>query len=508
MNVFKKIIPNLIAISFDRGLVTASYVRNLGKGLKFIDHNLMKINSLEEDRESIIKFIKEFLEKNSIAENKTFLTISDPDIFIEKNLTLPLIPKGEILEAIKWQLKDEVSFDLEDSIIEWRVVSEYTDQPGAKKLNIFSICSQSKRVREFIEILEQCDLTPAIVSVGFLNVSSILEAQDSEDKIKAVLDISGTDTALCVYQKNKLIFVRYIPCSADKFAKSLVGTFASDLGKIDLSYEKACKIVQEFGIPKDSAEILKENISGLQVVSLMRPVLESLVRDARQSFEYFSSAFSLDFPQTIYLVGPGANLKNLDTYLSKELGREVLILDNMSAFKISSADILSFRNKQGTVTRDLSVFLAKSDLFNFLPYEYGLKKVEAVQNSLLKVGVVIITTIMIFSLLTKSSNLRNFQKNLSNLKAHLEMIGEVRDIAKIIKSREDLVDIAQKKKVPVPGLLKVISSIIPYEIVLTSLSVDQEKNTLTLEGLVLVQGRNAEEKIIDFMKRIELSSFF
>jgi len=104
--------------------------------------------------------------------------------------------------------------------------------------------------------------------------------------------------------------------------------------------------------------------------------------------------------------------------------------------------------------------------------------------------------------------LRNFQKNLSNLKAHLEMIGEVRDIAKIIKSREDLVDIAQKKKVPVPGLLKVISSIIPYEIVLTSLSVDQEKNTLTLEGLVLVQGRNAEEKIIDFMKRIELSSFF
>ena len=90
----------------------------------------------------------------------------------------------------------------------------------------------------------------------------------------------------------------------------------------------------------------------------------------------------------------------------------------------------------------------------------------------------------------------------------LEDIEEIKKLKQKLDFRISLVNKIRKDKVPVDGLLKVISTIIPESINLDALILEQESHILILKGTVSPKRDSGGSILTDFMEEIETSSFF
>ncbi|MBU4148947.1 MAG: hypothetical protein KKB52_01190, partial [Candidatus Omnitrophica bacterium] len=174
-DILKKKRRRFLSIDFGQAFVKILYLESHASGLRLLDHDLKKISLSDSTRPEIVKFINNFLKKNSITEKEANLNIAGPDSVIIKHLTLPVLPRQEILEAAKWQLKDIVQADLNDFIIDWQIVKEFVGAQGAKKNIILFALTNKDVVNKCISIVFNCGLNPVSVSSDPFNYANILK---------------------------------------------------------------------------------------------------------------------------------------------------------------------------------------------------------------------------------------------------------------------------------------------------------------------------------------------
>ena len=278
-------------------------------------------------------------------------------------------------------------------------------------------------------------------------------------------------------------------------------------GRIKLSYEEAESIKEIFGIPQDSTQVLKGNIRAMQVISLIRPHLELLVKELKRTFDYFSSNFHEEIPTHVYLVGGGSNLNNLDGYLNRELNISISKLPVPENINTEAVRKQRLDKDQNQILNTLAAFLADSSSVNLLPQEFITQKLEAVQRISLRLISITVALIFLLSLFFTRFQSHDYKKRIKNARLHIQIIKEIEVLKKRIQLREDLINRIQSARVPVGEFLVVISSLIPHAIILDELFIDQQKHSLSLKGIVSMSEEVAESALTEFMGRIEESSF-
>lgn len=507
IEILKKKTKRFLSIDFGQAFVKIAYLQSLGDNFIILNYDLKEIRSKEEKRDEIVNFINNFLKTNSISEKETFLTLSDLESIIIKQLVLPAVPKEEIQEVIKWQLKGEVPFNIENAVLDWQIVKEYSDEDGTKKNIITCILAASEIINKNLSILGDCGLTPLRISSSPFNYAYILSHLQENPSVIAVLDMGYKDTTLCIYN-SKLNFIRNLAFSSHKLTQSLTATLISDRGKVELSYEKAEDIKKTFGIPAEKVGILKDNIQASQVISLMRPFLEELTRELKRSLEYFSSSPKEKSPSVFYITGGGANLKNLERYLGKELNINISKLPLPGCINTQKIDKEKLEKDQSQMMSAIGASLADSGGINLLPQELKTQKIEFIETVSLRVVTIILSAILLFSLFIFKFQERDYKKRLKTAQIHLQTIEGIRVLKQKIYLMQLAIDRIQKHRIPVDGLLKQISNIVPGNILLNELNLDTEGHVLILKGAVSASESVAQPVLTDFMKKIETSAFF
>lgn len=498
----------LISIDFGRAFVKIAYIEPKGKNFELLDYEIKSFSSPENAGSEAVNFINDFIQKRLISEKSVYLTLSDTDLLVTRVLTLPILPAEEILGAAKWQLKEGFPFNIDEAIIDYRLVKEYQTEQGARKNEIICFCAKREFIEKYLSIINKCGLSVKSISTPFNNYGNILELSRPDSGVCAVLDIGYAGTIVCVYHKNKPYFLRTLAFSSQKITRSLTGALVSDKGMIELSLEQAEDIKKTFGIPLDETVMLKDNIQAIHVISMMRPFLEGLVRELKLSFNYFSSNFKESQPQVLYVTGGGASLKNLEGYLNKELNLKVEQLplpDSVYAGTIVKEKLSSDKNQ---IISSLGAVMAGAEAVNLLPEEIKARNISIVQNTFLRVFAVILGGLFLFSLFFSFLEVKVYKKRLEVSNVHRQTIQQLKAMRGDIDEMESLVNSLQQNKVPVCGLLKQISIITPASIILSGLFLDQDKRTVTLRGKVQSAGGVEEAVLTDFMKTIEATPFF
>ena len=506
--VLKKKKKRLLSIDFGQAFTKIAYIELTPEGIVVLDYSLKKINLSEKDWPAVTGYINNFLKANSIPEKEAHLTISDFDSVYIKHLLLPAVRREEILEAIKWQIKPELPFNFEGSIVDWQVVKEYADEEGAKNITVMCAFANPEIINKYLSAVRECNLAPVRISSAPFNYACILSRLKNIPSTIAVLDIGHNNATVSIYCNNKLNFMRNLAFSSDKLTRSLTSTLMSDKGKIELSYEQAEELKIDFGIPADESGILKDNIRAIHVVSLMRPVLEGLTRETRRSFDYFTSTFKERFPSFLYVTGGGANLKNVEQYLARELNLNVSKLPLPDCINTQKIDKERLSRDEAQMASLLGAVLAGPEEINLLPQEIKTQKIEFVQKVSLRVVTIALAAIFLFLLFIFNFQLHDYKKRLRTARIHLETIANIRDIKQKIGVKAGLIKTIQKDRIPAGALLKLLSTIIGQNIVLDDLSLDQGSHTLILKGSVSVNEGTAEAVLADFIKRIKASTFF
>ena len=500
-------IKGMLVIDLGHDSVKIAFGRSSARGAAIFSYDIKDISLSQDQAGKAIEFISNFLKMNNIEDKEASLTVSDLNAVTIKHLVLPAVPKQEILQAIKWQLKSEVPFDIDQAMLDWQIVKEYIDEEGAKKNDIICIYAPPGSMDKYISILASCGLEPVRISNASFNFGGVLKSLSKENAVEAVLDLGYAQAILSIYKDGRLGFVRSLPYSTDKLTRCLCAALATDKGPIELSYTDAEELKRSFGIPADENAVLKDNITAFHVISLMRPFLEGLTRELTRSFEYFASYLKEESPGTLYITGGGAKLKNLDVYLKKELGLRVELLPLPSFFDTSSLEQGKLKSDNSRMSGVFAAFLTYAQGIDLLPREIKARRLEFIEKISLRIVAIALSAIFLFSFFVVKFQSYDYKKRLKNARLHMESIAQIKALKQKIDSREALISKIENGKASVDGLLKVLSNLVPREIFLEELSLDQASGEIILKGIV--SGGGPPESILTpFIGQIEASSFF
>jgi len=122
----------------------------------------------------------------------------------------PAVPETEIKEAIRWQIKEQIDFNVEDAAIDYFGFPEAL--PGAAKINVV-VCHKSA-VETLVDLTLEAGLTMQVIDISELAVGNLLLSSFQD----------GQNTGFLA-ENSKGIVVNCFMGSDFSFTRSLAGVF-------------------------------------------------------------------------------------------------------------------------------------------------------------------------------------------------------------------------------------------------------------------------------------------
>lgn len=434
-----------------------------------------------DSRENVPGLLKGLLRGIDTKRSKIIVNVNCPKTALRK-VTVPHIPKGELRDGIKLELKNYFPFPIEDPIFDFEILGDVVEG-GVRKYNVIVAVSPRETIENFLSTLKEVGIKPAsLVPCVYSMQRLALEMESKTDEIRCFLDIGKLYTELAIFRGKEWILSRKIPVSGSDFTKAMTGVLVSDRGKTELSVDEAEEIKREIGIPSgDEAKIIKDKISTTQILAMLRMPLEQLVNEMDRCFDYYREETGGGKIDKVVLFGRGATIKGLPTYLQEKLGTGVMLGDSP---QVSTA---------------IGAGLTEGKGLNLLPPEYK----EETKRVFKRVSIQGVSTAAVLASVLvyvgMKIQLDNFQKRISVAK--LEFSSLQPQVGKAMAHH--LANSVLADEPYWEDIFKELSNVIPNNIYLTCFNIDN--NCINLKGIVTAE--DGEEVLSGFILTLEKGIF-
>lgn len=392
-----------------------------------------------------------------------------------KRARIPSMPTEEIKEALRWELKEQVQFDIDKAKIGFDILGEKEQEDGSKKIELIAVVYMESEIEAKVKELKAIGLNVQSVLPSEFALFSYAKHFDlipSQESV-AIVDIGSLTTTITIIEKGKLGFTRAVAIGGDTITEAMTGVLVSDKGTVELSKEDAEKIKCEQGIPQD-----------LRILSMMRPVLERLASQIKRSLEYCEHQFNTEPVKKIILAGNGSKLKGLKEYLSKEIDIETL-------------DALP------DIAEATGLALSSDSNLNMLPEKLKEEKKKTLKRISIRMISVIAGLLFLISYGLLSVKSINLKRDIEISKSHLETVRDIRVIKDKMIIFGSAVNTITSDAIETGKILKELSNIVFSSMMLDELVVKNGEPNLQISGTIL-----KGEQLSEFMSNLEASPVF
>ncbi len=473
--------------------------------------------------------LKAIFREAGIKPQKVRLVCSAAGTYIRR-LSLPAMPREELAEAIRWELKGQIPQPIEAMEVRFHILGERKEE-GTSQLDLIAVACPQITLERLLTLVQGADLKVVHLDVApfaLWNLILTCQAKALEEDI-AILDMGAEKTGIYIWQKGVLQFSREITPGGAEFTRAIrEGLDPGD--KPQLLLARAERIKQIIGVPVQGpfAQIPGENISIAKITFLMRPVLERLVGEISRSLEYFRLQIGGKNADRLLLCGGGANMKNMAHYLSQELRLPVERFNPGQFLPFDQQKIdpqtLAELGPQLALAAGVALPLIKG--VNFLPERESWAARLGWGRNPYFLGSSLAAAIMAFLIWEGQRDLARVQKEYERKSVHLQdlerlplTLSSLKEKEKQIKQKLSFLSSAQVGPLTQREVLAEIRRLIPANMSLIQLSVGPKglaggKGGRTSSGetemqiLGLAFGHNAEclKAIAQLMERLDKSS--
>lgn len=390
-------------------------------GYRILDAGIYQFPQGLRDDESdldvfISKAIRELLPSNRTKNADLHLLLPDRSALV-KRIDLPAGEPRERLNAIKFQINNELPFPLEVCEISYRGWNPKI----MGKQEVEALAVDGRELNRLLNLLDDCGLSPTHVTTSpaamrFL-IDDYKDFKEDEGAV-AIADIGAAKTTISILDKGKLVLCRTIATGGDDFTQVLEGSGLGPNGE-ELDANKAEKYKIEHGLP------LESETSSMRIAILMRPIAERISSEIIRSVEFYTREKSKGEIQKLILIGGGSKMKNLPKFLKQNLGVEVVIGDPAARVEVDEfiddeAD--ETINEYGPIILPaLAVALDDEKELNLLPEELkAATKLEAMHRYIAPIAAIFVAVLLLIYALSLY-NLRVTE--IENIELHKRLSG-------------------------------------------------------------------------------------
>ncbi|NWF91289.1 MAG: type IV pilus assembly protein PilM [Syntrophaceae bacterium] len=426
--------------------------------------------------------LKALLRDVGIKRAKVRLAVSGPGINIQR-IAIPHMPKAELKEAVRWEIKARLPFPVETAQIDFHILGEKIEA-NVKKLDLMVVSCPNPFIDRTLSILQGTGLEPVHLDVEPFALWDALLTWGGikEEEEIALIDLGAEKTSIHLFRGRTLQFSRVVTPSGTDITRAIMEGIGP-AEETDLLYEKAESLKPKVGAPSESTYDKKpqDKSTDLPKINfLVRSVLEKMAGEIGRSLDYYRNQFNVDRIDRILLTGGGAHLRNFSSYLQRELRLPVEhfnpIRGTLFDSKKIDAEMLDQMGSRFTIAAGLA--LAQPKRIEFLPAEEPfLSKARIIKSIPLLVPLIVllIFSAMIWRTSGQVASLKRERdakvakvKDLETLQAKLTLLKE-KEIN--IKQKLSLFPSSVMVSVPFGEILREVSQLLPENTTLTVLSV-------------------------------------
>jgi type IV pilus assembly protein PilM len=442
----------------------------------------------KEDINTFSETLKILLEEMGLKTKKVNMVVSGSGVHIMR-IFIPSLPRAELREAVRWEIKGHLPFPVETAKIDFHILNEYVED-NVKKLDLIVVACPKKLIDRTLSIAEGAGLQPTHLDVSPFALwnTLLLWGQGKEEETVALIDMGAEKTGIYLFKDRTLQFSREVtPAGADITREIMEGIGSA--GGPELNYERAESIKREIGIPSEpSKERMSDKSTSQSKISfLVRPVLEKLAAEIGRSLDYYKSQFNEERIDRLLLTGGGANLKNIVSYLGKELQSPVEQFNPLRKILFDPKKVdAHFLDQMGSIfTIAAGLALPEPGRIELLPAKEPFISKVKIGKSIPILAPLI--TVFIFSGMIWQMNgqVTTIQKERDVKLAKVASLDKLQEKLKLLKEkdlqiRERLSQFPSSMIVSIPyrDILREFNNILPDNVTLTLLSVQNKGKPL------------------------------
>lgn len=229
----------------------------------------------------------------SLPETESFISV----------IQMPKMDKGELAEAISWEIENHIPFAVEEVYFDWQIVSSTKE-----KNNVLLGVMRKDLVDPYLDVLKKAGLKPIVFEIEpIATARSLIKNEFSTEPI-LIVDFGARRSSFFIFFGCAIYFTASLAISneylLDEIKKNL-----------KVGNNEARRLKFEIGLDKEK--------EGGRVYNALLPALAELVKQIKKCLEFYKThgpASSEDGKTgKVILCGGGANLIGLSAFLTKEL---------------------------------------------------------------------------------------------------------------------------------------------------------------------------------------------
>jgi len=278
--------------------------------------------SSEERKTVVTSALKSMLSTVRISTKKVATSVSGNAIIV-RYVRFPRMSPSDLEKTIQFEAEPYIPFDIREVNISTHILGDVMED-GQPKMETVLVGAKKELLQERLEIIEGAGLKLLVIDVDAFALENAYEIIRDKERAETVmlLNLGATTSNINILENGISKIVRDIFIAGNNFTKSIQKN-------LQVEYSEAENLKKEHGLTLTSEEEELESIAArdetkVQVSTIMMPLIRELVGEVRRSIDYYQAQTggekSVD---KVMLSGGSSRLKNLDRFLSDELGLPV-----------------------------------------------------------------------------------------------------------------------------------------------------------------------------------------
>lgn len=328
---------------------------------------------------------------------------------ITREIDLPYVPDDEVESAVRFQSEEVIPFPPDQTILSSQVLSDYTNDDGAKMRRVLVAAAHVDLVNGVIDAVERGGLTVEGVDLTSSALVRAVGGYHDSDQPEAVVSIGAGLSVVVVHQNGRPQFVRTIGSGGNS-------TTAAISAALDIPILDAETVKYRFGEASTQVQAAER---------IAQPSMLELVDEIRNSIQYFASLPGRLPVSQVLVTGGGSELDGLVPMLEAQVRIPVRIVSPLDRMDVSKLDLSGEQAAEvaPVLSSPIGLALPEPDKavrkFNLLPPEVAKKvRLKQIQERTLMGAVALLVLLVIFGG-WKYFKVHNEQNSVNDLQANI-----------------------------------------------------------------------------------------
>lgn len=268
------------------------------------------------------------------------------EAIIVRRIRMPSMKDEEIEQAMRWQAEEYIPYPIDQMCLASHVIERGLKGEKREEMSVILVGAKKEIIDEHLRLLHKIGIFPQAVDVNafaLFNIFQLSKPQEMDET--ALLEIGHTTTTIVLLDKSGPFLIRNINLGGFHITQ----TIAKEL---NVNYQVAQEMKERYGITtayagktssideEEPEEIKEKETNEILLDKAIRKSMGDMVEEIFHSFEYYTSQREEARVKKVILSGGSSCLKNIDKFLSEELGVPVEVINPFAGI---SCDSTKFR---------------------------------------------------------------------------------------------------------------------------------------------------------------------